>query len=276
MGTDESYEIYALRYAERTERTRQENFKNPIDDHDSPMPMDYFVWLVRNERHTIVVDTGFGHEEARRRSRAIIETPREALTRLGVDCDRVEEVVVTHLHYDHAGTLADFPSARFHLQESEMAFATGRWMLDDAERFAYTPEHVCEMVHKVFERRVAFHAEDGEVAPGVTVHRMPGHTMGLQVVRVPTRRGHVVLASDATHYYENWTRRAPFSICWSEPDLGASYERLEQLADSPDHVVPGHDPLVRSFYRAPSSELEGRVCRLHEPPTRTLREAGLL
>lgn len=276
MATAETYEIHALRYAERTERTRQESFKDPVDDHDAPMPMDYFVWLVRNDRRTIVIDTGFDHREADRRERRIIETPRQSLARLGVDSRTVQDVVITHLHYDHAGTLADFPAARFHLQESEMQFVTGRWMLDDSERFAYTADHVCDMVQRLFEKRVAFHDEDGEIAPGITVHRMPGHTMGLQVVRVPTRRGPVVLASDAAHYYENWIRRAAFSICWSANDLAASYDRLDKLIDEEDQLVPGHDPLVRRLYAPSTSDLEGQAYRLDVPPRETLREAGLL
>ena len=276
MAGGETYEIHALRYAERTERTRQENFKEPVDDHDSPMPMDYFVWLVRSERRTIVVDTGFDHREADRRERRVIEAPRESLARLGVDARSVEDVIITHLHYDHAGTLTDFPAARFHLQESEMRFATGRWMLDNGERFAYTAEHVCDMVRCVFDKRVTFHDEDGEIAPGITVHRMPGHTMGLQVVRVPTARGPVVLASDAAHYYENWTRRAPFAICWSESELATSYDRLETLVDEPDQVIPGHDPLVRRLYAPSASGLDGLSHRVDAPPRETLREAGLL
>ena len=235
----ETYEVFALRYGVRPERTRQENFLEPVDAHDAPMPIDYFVWVVRNADRTLVIDTGFDRAEAARRDRRLMRLPSEALASIGVDAARVEDVVVTHLHYDHAGTLGDFPRARFHIQETEMQFVTGRWMLDDGERHAYSADHVTDLVHRLFEKRVVFHHEDGEVAPGVTVHRMPGHTMGMQSVRVPTRRGWVLLASDASHYYEHWVRRVPFAICWSRDDLLASYRKFETLADSEDHVVPG-------------------------------------
>ena len=272
MTSQETYEVFALRYAERPERKRQENFLEPVDAHDTPMPIDFFVWVIRNANHTIVVDTGFDHAEAARRDRTVIRLPSQALASIGVDAASVEDVIITHLHYDHAGTLGDFPRARFHIQESEMQFATGRWMLDDGERQAYSADHVVELVHRLFEKRVAFHREDGEVAPGVTVHRMPGHTMGMQSVRVPTRRGWVLLASDASHYYEHWVRRVPFAICWSRENLLASYRKFEALADSEDHVVPGHDPLVRSLYPAAGGLLGTDVVRLDEAPARTLRE----
>ena len=273
MTSQETYDVFALRYAVRPERKRQENFLEPVDAHDSPMPIDFFVWVIRNANRTVVIDTGFDHAEAARRDRTVMRLPSEALARIGVDVASVEDVVITHLHYDHAGTLGDFPRARFHIQESEMQFATGRWMLDDGERQAYTADHVAELVHRLFEKRVVFHREDGEVAPGVTVHRMPGHTMGMQSVRVPTRRGWVLLASDASHYYEHWVRRIPFAICWSRDDLMRSYAKFESLADSEDHVVPGHDPLVRSLYPAVAGAgLGSDVVRLDETPLRSLRE----
>lgn len=275
MAANELYEIYALRYAERTDRTRAENFKE-TDDHDAPMPIDYFLWVVRNDARTIVVDTGFGPEEARQRGRTLLQTPEQALSRVGVELATVEDVVITHLHYDHAGTLPDFSKARFHLQCSEMAFATGPAMLDADERWAFSANHVCDMVHMIYDGRVTFHDEDADIAPGITLHRLPGHTAGLQVVRVPTRRGTVLLASDASHFYENYLRRSPFPICYSETDMLKSFDRLEALADSEDHIIPGHDPLVRELYAAPASELRGWACRLDEPPARSVTSMGFV
>ena len=274
MATQEIYEIFALRYAERTDRTRAENFKM-ADDHAALMPLDFYLWVIRNDARTIVVDTGFGKAEARQRGRQLLQTPEQALARIGVQLATVKDVVITHLHYDHAGTLPDFSAARFHLQSSEMAFATGPAMLDAGERWAFSADHVCDMVRLLYDDRLVFHDEDADIAPGITLHRLPGHTAGLQVVRVPTRRGFVVLASDASHFYENFARRSPFPICYSESDMVKSFERLEQLADSEDHIIPGHDPLVRELYSPPSSELDGWACRLHEPPAKNLRSMGL-
>lgn len=271
MTTPETYEIFALRYATRPQRLRQENFLEPVDAHDTPMPIDFYVWVIRSDRRTVVVDTGFDHAEAAKRDRSLLRLPAEALSSIGVDAARVDNVIITHLHYDHAGTLGVFANARFHIQESEMRFATGRWMLDDAEAHAYSADHVAELVYRLFDKRVAFHSEDGEVAPGITVHRMPGHTKGMQAVRVRTRRGWVLLASDASHYYEHWVKRVPFAICWSQPDLMHSYERFEALADSEDHVIPGHDPLVRELYPA-SPNAGPDVVQLHGVPVRSLKD----
>ena len=100
------------------------------------------------------------------------------------------------------------------------------------------------MVRHVFGERVTFHSGDGEVAPGVTLHRVGGHSDGLQVVRVETARGPVVLASDAAHYYGNLHRRSPFPIVYNIGDMCEGWEIVERLAGHPDRVIPGHDPMV--------------------------------
>jgi glyoxylase-like metal-dependent hydrolase (beta-lactamase superfamily II) len=255
-----NYEVYALKYAHHARR-RAENFIGG-DPHDGPMPLDYFVWLVRGNGREIVIDTGFSAAMALKRGREHLRCPTEALRTLGCDASAVKDVVVTHLHYDHVGNFELFASATLHLQELEMQYATGRHMCDERHRGAFEAEDVVGMVRRVYENRVRFHDGDGEIAPGVSVHLIGGHTMGLQVVRVATRRGWVVLASDASHFYANMEEIRPFPIVYSVPDMVNGYRKLRALADSPAHLIPGHDPLVMERYPAPSKEMEGIVARL--------------
>ena len=86
--------------------------------------------------------------------------------------------------------------------------------------------------------------------------------MGLQAVRVWTRRGWVVLASDASHFYANMEQTRPFPIVASVIDMVQGYTRLRSLADSVDHIIPGHDPQVLVRYPAPAPGLEGVAARL--------------
>jgi glyoxylase-like metal-dependent hydrolase (beta-lactamase superfamily II) len=109
---------------------------------------------------------------------------------------------------------------------------------------------------------VRFHQGDSELAPGVSLHLIGGHTLGMQAVRVETRRGAIVLASDASHFYANMEQARPFPIVWSVADMVDGYRRLRELAESPAHIVPGHDPLVMERYPAPSGDLAGIVVRL--------------
>jgi len=249
----EQYEVYALHYGSKEDRQRHENFI-ATDLHEQAMRLDYFVWVIRNDQRTIVVDTGFKEAEARARKRTLYRTPRVALQALDIDSTHVEDVIVTHLHYDHAGSLDDFDAATFHLQSTEMAFATGRHMTSPVFSQAYSVEDVCRMIHKVYGGRVVFHSGESEIAPGVTVHHIGGHTLGLQSVRVNTRRGWVVLASDAAHFYENLEEVSPFPLVVDVAQMVAGYDILRGLASSSNHIIPGHDPLVRKKYPAMGPE----------------------
>ena len=121
-------EIYALRYATMTPRTPHMNFLQP-DPHDTvAQDLDYFVWLVRGNGGDILVDTGFNAEEAKLRGRKLSHNPVDVLSGFGVKAESIKDIIVTHLHYDHAGNLDRFPHARFHLQDREMSYATGRCM----------------------------------------------------------------------------------------------------------------------------------------------------
>src|SRR4051812_13766199 len=113
------YEIYAIRYATMTQRTPRMNFMSP-DPHDTAgADLDYFVWLIRGDGRDILVDTGFNEAASKARDRALEINPVDALAAFGVGPETIRDVVVTHLHYDHAGNLDRFPQARFHLQDRE-------------------------------------------------------------------------------------------------------------------------------------------------------------
>jgi glyoxylase-like metal-dependent hydrolase (beta-lactamase superfamily II) len=254
------YEVFAVKYAHH-ERRASENFIGG-DPHDGPMPLDYFVWLVRGEGREIVVDTGFSAAVAAKRGREHLRCPAAGLRLLGVDCSKLRDVIITHLHYDHVGNFDLFPAATLHLQDLEMRYATGRHMAEDRFGGAYDVEDVVGMVRHAYAGRVRFHDGDAEIAPGISVHLIGGHTMGLQVVRVRTQRGWLVLASDASHFYANMEQQRPFPIVWSVEDMVDGYRRLRELADSPAHIIPGHDPLVLERYPAPSDSLRGVIARL--------------
>ncbi|MET0332915.1 MAG: N-acyl homoserine lactonase family protein [Rhizobacter sp.] len=261
----DTYEVYAIKYASMPRR-RRDNFL-PADDHDGPMPMDFFVWLLKGAERSILIDTGFSQATAVARNRQWLRCPIEACRTLGVDPASISDVVLTHLHYDHAGNLPLLPQARFHVQDGELDYATGRCMCQPTQRHAYAVDDVVELVRKVYADRVKFHAGDGTIAPGVEVLLIGGHTKGLQAVRVHTERGWVVLASDASHYYENIESERAFPIVFNVDDMLAGHRKLKALAGSVDHLVPGHDPEVLLRYPHVEADAIGTAI-LHRSPLR--------
>jgi glyoxylase-like metal-dependent hydrolase (beta-lactamase superfamily II) len=262
--SDDVYEVHAVRYGHHDRRS-PENFIGG-DPHDVLQPLDFYVWVIANPARTFVVDTGFDAAMAVRRKHDLVKPVDEGLRALGIEAGSVQEVIVTHLHYDHTGNYDLFPRARYHLQDDEMAYATGRCMGHPHLRLPFEADDVVAMVRKVFAGRAVFHDGDDEVAPGVSVHRIGGHSKGLQSVRVKTRRGHVVLASDASHLYAHMDEGRVFPITYNVGEVLEGYATLRRLATSPGHIVPGHDPKVMERYPAARAGLEGWVVRLDADP----------
>lgn len=230
------------------------------------MPMDFFIWVIRNHERLIVVDTGSRDWKCRSRGHQFIRSPIEGLAALGVSPERVDDVVVTHMHWDHAGNIDRFDRAHTHLQLAEIRNVTGPDMAVPAMNNFFLVDDVCTVVRRLFEGRVTLHQGAHEIAPGVTVHEVNGHSAGMQVVRVHTQRGWVVLASDAAHFYANIRDNNAFPIHYNYQDTVKGWEVCRRLADSPDHIIPGHDPLVLRTYPAVSSALEGDIVRLDVEP----------
>ncbi|MEM0908140.1 MAG: N-acyl homoserine lactonase family protein [Pseudomonadota bacterium] len=259
-----TWEVYAVKYADRADRTRSDSFLFDPDD-KTPHPIDYFFWVLRQGSRVILVDTGYDEAEAVARGRPIRVSPVDALLPLGLSPSAIDDVIVTHLHYDHAGGLALFPNARLHMQAAEMMYATGPCMCFDALRHPYTGAHVAEAVLRLYSGRVVFYDGDGAVCDGVTVHKIGGHARGLQAVRVLTEAGYLCLASDTAHFYGNFLRKALFPIVVDAEAMLEGFGTVQQLASNIGLVVPGHDPLVREMF--PQFQTDD-IVRLDKGPLR--------
>jgi len=259
------WEVFAIRYGRNDNAKRSINFIGG-DTHDAPMPLDYFVWAIRQGSRTLILDTGFDEPMGTKRNRQFLRSPAVGLKAIGVEPEQVGDVILSHLHYDHCGNYDMFPAAKYHVQDIEMAYCTGRCMCHDGLRGPFEEDDVVAMVRKVYARRVVFHDGVGEVAEGVTVHHVGGHSKGLQITRVWTRRGWMVLASDASHFYANMETGRAFPILHSHEDTLKGYDTMRRLASAPNAIIPGHDPLVLARYPAASPGLEGIALRLDVDP----------
>lgn len=255
------YALYAIRFAHFAARRRSENFIGG-DPHDGPMPFDYFVFVVRGPAGDWVVDTGFDAEVAAARHRSFLRCPGDGLRALGIEPAAVRQVVLTHLHYDHAGNHDLFPNAVFHLQQSEMAYATGPCMCHGFLRQGYDPRDIGRVVQKLFSDQIIYHDGSAVLAPGLELHRIGGHTDGQQVVRAMTRRGWMVLASDAVHFSANFRENRPFPAIYHVGAALAGFQTLRRLADREDGVIPGHDPEIMRTHPPAGPGLEGIAVRL--------------
>jgi glyoxylase-like metal-dependent hydrolase (beta-lactamase superfamily II) len=263
----EQYEIYAIKYAQLMREARG-NFIDGDAHETGEMPLNYYVWAIVGRQKTFVVDTGFGADVAKRRGRTITAPVDEGLRAIGIEAPEVSDVIITHLHYDHCGNDELFENATYHLQDAEMEYATGRCMCHRGISHAFEADDVARMVKRVYAGRVQFHNGTDELAPGITVHRIGGHTKGLQSIVVATARGPVVLASDASHFYAHIEQRRAFPVLYNLGELLDGYNTLNRLAGSPDHIIPGHDPLVIDRFPEASAASEGWIARVDLAPLR--------
>ena len=162
--TNDVHEVYAVRYGHH-DRPAHENYIGG-DPHDILEPLAYFVWVIKGANGTFVMDTGFDPAMAAKRGRVIVKPVEDGLKAIGIDPEHVTDVIISHLHYDHCGNHDLFPRARYHLQDREMAYGTGRCMCHVHQRIPFEVDDVVAMVRKVFDGRVVFHDGQETLAPG--------------------------------------------------------------------------------------------------------------
>ncbi|TCC28937.1 N-acyl homoserine lactonase family protein [Kribbella speibonae] len=239
------FRVYAIRYAER-DAVRGEHFHGYDARAAEPHPTSYYVWLAVSDQHTVLIDTGIAPARAAGIAGLRYRTsPVNALAALDVTPDAVDHVILTHLHYDHTGTAHQFGNAKYVVQDAELGYWTSHWPARVIrESWLLEDEDLAHLQEAETDGRLLLATGDMTILPGLSVHLVGGHTAGMQVVRVRTAVGTFVLASDASHFYENIEDDRPFPILSTMTGTYGAFDRIKQLADSPDHIVAGHDPLV--------------------------------
>src|SRR6476620_5440309 len=193
--SDDIHEVYAVCYATHTRKSSETYIFG--DPHDEMTSIAYYVWVIKGPHGTFVCDTGFDDVAAKERALKIIHPVGEGLQALGVAPDKVDHVIATHMHWYHAGNYDLFPNARYHIQDVELAYATGRCMCHQMLRIPFSESDVLAMVRRVLSYRVVLRDGGDDLAPGTTGDMAGGHSKGLQCVRARTRRCMVVIASDS-------------------------------------------------------------------------------
>ena len=253
-----TWEAFAIRFA-TAPRAAHRCF---IAGDDAGMrTIAYHMALLKGPGGWVAVDTGQDAAQCARHGRAFLRPVGEALAALGCDPARVGHVVQTHLHADHAGQPHLFPGARFHLQARELAYVNGPARRHPFLRQGYDADDIAAMEALVVAGRVDLHDGPAAPLPGIELHHVGGHTDGLQIIRVATARGWMVLANDAVALRDNLEQRRPFPAVFHVGDALDAFDTVLRLADAPDLVIAGHDPRTSDGPAAlPGSE--GWIARL--------------
>ncbi len=244
------YEIYALKYAgpflSKLALLRwNEGWEEEVE-------RNYYIWAIKGKEGFTVVDTGVGITMAAAMKLKGYVNPVDVLARIGADESKVTKVVITHIHFDHAGGMemfpAAFPRAVFYVQRKEFAFWTRNPIAKKAPFAAVTDDMAIEtLVSMEASNRLVLVDGDREIMPGMELLLAPGHTVGMQAVAVTTAAGPAIVASDCAHVAKSFRDDIPSYFITDLAALMKTYDKLRARA-STDLIFPGHDALMLNNY----------------------------
>jgi len=244
------YEIYAIRYATLPGFPVAELVKGA--DPSRKLDIAMMIWLVKGNGRNILVDSGFYHDRFFKDWQVKDFTkPSDTLSRIGLKPEDITDVIVTHMHWDHADGMDLFPNARIWVQKDELSYYAGEaWQSKDTHG-GIDKDDVLTLVKLNTQGRVGLVNGDAQqILPGITCYTGGKHTYQSQYVGVETAAGAVVLASDNMYLYENLDKHVPIAATLDSASNLRAQDRMRQIAARPSLIIPGHDPEV--FTRFPN------------------------
>ena len=242
------YEVFAIRYG-TLERVPASALVAGADT-TRRLDIAMTVWLARLPGgRNVLMDAGFYRDKfVNRWKPKDYERPSLAIARVGLKPEDVTDIIISHIHWDHADGADLFPRARVWIQRDEYEHyidSSGR-----ARSPTIDSADATMLAALARAGRVQLIAGDSvEILPGIRVYTGGKHTYASQFATVETDAGTVVLASDNAYLYENLERRRPIAQTLDSLSNLRAQERMMRLAGAPRLVVPGHDPAV--FMRFP-------------------------
>ncbi|HEV8483630.1 MAG TPA: N-acyl homoserine lactonase family protein [Blastocatellia bacterium] len=225
-------------------------------DRSRKMDIQMMVWLLKGpEGRNILVDSGFFQEKYQKQFKVKdFIKPSEAVARAGITADQVTDVIITHMHWDHAGGITLFPKARIWIQKDEYDYYTGEAWQSPSTHGGIDADDVTALVRRNIEGNVGFvNGDDSEPIPGVRLYTGGRHTFASQYAGVNTKAGTVVIASDNCYLYENLDKHAPIAQTLDAGSNLRAQDRMKSLASALRLVVPGHDPEVFVRFSKPGN-----------------------
>jgi len=242
-------EVYAVRFASIRYSVGQ---LVAGGDRSRAIDIAMTVWPIRRaDGRVVLVDSGFYREKFIQQWKpADYVRPSEAVSAaLGITPADVSDVIVSHIHWDHADGADLFPHATIWIQQEEFEHHIGA---DGAVLDRAVDRDVAAMLFKLRQdgRLKLVDGDDREILPGIRVYTGGKHTFASQFVGVQTRAGTVILASDNAYLYENLEKQLAIAQTLDAASNLTAQARMLKLAAAPKFVIPGHDPAV--FDRFPA------------------------
>lgn len=202
----ETWDLFVLEYA----RSRQQPWVDLVSGmyKDGLVDLPFSFVLARRGERNVLIDTGFMQDEhssgfSRKFGIPNWISPVRLLGEIGVAADEITDIIVTHAHFDHMGSIAEFPNAQIVIQKSELL--TWYEMIALPPRFSHLtaiidPDNLRTALEASIQHRVTLvDGDQDDVLPGIHVRLGSGHTIGQQYAIVDTGRGRLVISGDCVY-----------------------------------------------------------------------------
>jgi glyoxylase-like metal-dependent hydrolase (beta-lactamase superfamily II) len=237
------YEIYGIRYA----TLKDFSVAGLVAGADKSRKMDIamMIWLIKGDGHNILFDCGFYRDQFMKQWHpADYERPSVALERAGLKPEDITDVIISHIHWDHADGFDLFPKAKIWIQKDELEYYAGEaW--EGHKRTAADPDDLLGLIKLNTQGKVGLvHGDAQEILPGIICYLGGKHTFASQYIGVSTAAGTVILASDNVYLNENIEKHVPIAATLDPESNLKAQDRMKDLAASPKLILAGHDPAV--------------------------------
>ena len=205
-----------------------------------------FAWLLEGGGHKYLVDTGMGSTEVSQKYHHDgLQEPgtaiHEQINKMGIDCDEIEAVIFTHLHWDHCYNMKRFTKARYIVSDVEYAFA-----MDPIPPYWTSYQHEKSgLVPPFKDCKFDLISGEKEVYEGITVVPTPGHSPGHVAVSVNTANGDYWIVGDLMLVRENLQPDVKHG--WPLTPIGRFsnfidlWHSMEKVVSRADYVLMTHD-----------------------------------
>ena len=251
-----NWDVYVMEFA----RSKNQPWVDLISGmyQEGVMDLPFSFILAQRAGRNLLIDTGFMQDDncngfSRKFGIPTWISPLRLLAEMGLKADDITDIVVTHAHFDHMGSIAEFPNAHIYIQKSELL----SWyeMIALPKRFGHLtaiidPDNLRTALDASIQHRVTLVDGDKDnTLPGVHARLGSGHTIGQQFVVIETENGRRVISGDCVYSRRQFTGHnndgvyAPLNNA-----VGSVWEQLktidkmnEELGGELDRLVVLHD-----------------------------------
>jgi len=229
METPADLALYAVEYG-----TSRFPLRGVFGDgaEDGTMPFSWLFYVLRWESRVLLIDTGFRDAERARKYAVDLRNVPGLLTTIGIDPERVTDVVLTHADFDHADNLDLFPHAAITVQQRELA------------RLLHPDPDASRDLGAFLRGKPDITAFDThcDIAGFLRCRCIGGHSPGSSVVELTRGEGTYVIPGDECFVFENARSARPVGYTVDE---GANLAYLRTLQRMPGAVLlPLHEPAI--------------------------------